>query len=261
MTRVLVVGGTGLAGRAVTSEAVDRGHDVVVASRRVPDDDAPAFVEGAQYVTADLVGGVGLEEAVDGVDVLIDTSNGSGKQAAHVFAVGSQNLLHTAARFGVRRAVLLSIAGIDGSRYPYYRAKLAQERVYAESPLETHVVRATQFHDFVTAVFERGRPFGALIAPAGTRFQPISVDDVARALLDDAELEGAPDSVRTVGGPAVESARALAEQWKAAKGSRRPILPLRLAGPLGATWRAGRNLAPEHAVDGVDYAAWLSAGA
>ncbi|MFF2051534.1 SDR family oxidoreductase [Leifsonia sp. NPDC058194] len=261
MPRVLVVGGTGLAGRAVTSTAVDRGHEVVVAARRVPDDDAPAYVEGVHYVTADLVGGAGLEEAVDGVDAIIDTSNGSGKQAARVFALGSQNLLHTAARFGVGRAVLLSVAGIDGSRYPYYRAKLAQERIYAESHLETHVVRATQFHDFVTAVFERGRPFGALIAPAGTRFQPISVDDVARALVDDAELVGAPDSLRTIGGPAVESARSLAEQWKAASGSRRPILPLRLGGPLGAAWRAGRNLAPEHAVDGADYAAWLSAGA
>lgn len=201
MTRVLVVGGTGLAGRAVTAAAVERGHEVVVASRRVPDDDAPAYVEGAAYVTADLVGGAGLEEAVEGVDVLVDTSNGSGKHAAHVFALGSQNLLHTAARFGVHRAVLLSIAGIDGSRYPYYRAKLAQERIYAESPLETHVVRATQFHDFVTAIFERGRPIGALIAPAGTRFQPISVEDVAQAVLDDAELAGAADSVRTIGGP------------------------------------------------------------
>lgn len=261
MPRVLVVGGTGLAGRAVSSAARDRGHEVVVAARSVPDDDAPGFVDGVQYVTADLVSGHGLEEAVDGADVLIDASNGTGKQAARVFALGSQNLLHTAARFGVHRAVLLSIAGIDGSRYPYYRAKLAQERVYAESPLETHIVRATQFHDFVTAVFERGRPFGTLLAPAGTRFQPIAVDDVARALVDAAELQGQPDSVRTIGGPAVESARSLAEQWKAASGSRRPIVPVRLSGPLGATWRAGRNLAPEHAVDGADYADWLSAGA
>lgn len=261
MTRVLVVGGTGLAGRAVTAAAVDRGHEVVVAARRVPDDDTPAYVEGVQYVTADLVGGGGLEEAVDGADVLIDTSNGSGKRAAQVFALGSQNLLHTAARFGVGRAVLLSIAGIDGSRYPYYRAKLAQEQVYAQSPLETHIVRATQFHDFVTQIFERGRPFGALFAPSGTHFQPISLSAVAGALLDDAELVGAPDSLRTVGGPSIESARALAEQWKAASGSRRPILPVRLTGPLGSTWRAGRNLAPDHAVEGEDYAAWLSAGA
>jgi uncharacterized protein YbjT (DUF2867 family) len=261
MSRVLVVGGTGLAGRAVTSAALQRGHDVVVAARRAPDDDAAAYVDGAQYVTADLVGGQGLEEAVDGVDVLIDTSNGAGRRAAHVFALGSQNLLHTAARFGVGRAVLLSIAGIDGSRYPYYRAKAHQERIYAESPLETHIVRATQFHDFVTAIFERGRPFGTLVAPSRTQFQPIAVEDVATALVDAAEREGEPDSLTTIGGPAVESARALAEQWKSASGSRRPILPLRLGGPLGATWRAGRNLAPEHAVEGTDYAAWLSAGA
>ncbi|WP_025157487.1 SDR family oxidoreductase [Leifsonia aquatica] len=266
MPRVLVVGGTGLAGRAVTSAAIEHGHDVIVASRRVPDDDAPAFVEGAQYVTADLIGGGGIEEAVDGVDVLIDASNGTGRQAAQLFVHGSGNLLHTAARFGVGRAVLLSIAGVDGSRYPYYRAKLAQEQVYAESPLSTHIVRATQFHDFVTSIFQRGRPFGALFAPAGTRFQPIAVEDVARALVDAAETTGAEptgsgNTVRTIGGPTVESARSLAEQWKAANGSRRPILAVRLGGGLGATWRAGRNLAPEHAVDGADYAAWLSAGA
>ncbi|UAJ81159.1 NAD(P)H-binding protein [Leifsonia sp. ZF2019] len=261
MPRVLVVGGTGLAGRAVTAAAVERGHEVVVAARRAPDDDAPAYVDGAQYVTADLVGGGGLEEAVDGVDVLIDASNGSGKQAARVFLHGSRNLLHTAARFGVGRAVQLSIAGIDGSRYPYYRAKLAQEQVYRESPLATRIVRATQFHDFVTAVFERGRPFGALLAPTGTRFQPIAVEDVADALVDAAELTAAADTERTIGGPAIESARSLAEQLKAARGSRRPIVPVRLGGGLGATWRAGHNLAPEHAVDGVDYTAWLSAAA
>jgi uncharacterized protein YbjT (DUF2867 family) len=261
MSRVLVVGGTGLAGRAVSRVAVNRGHDVVVAARRVPDDLDPAYVGGVQYVAADLVGGSGLEGAVDGADVLIDTSNGVGRRAAHVLVHGSGNLMHTAARFGVGRAVLLSIVGVDDSRYRYYRAKAAQESVYIDSPLETHIVRATQFHDFVTAVFERGRPFGALLAPAGTRFQPIAVEDVAAALVAAAELDGAGDTIATIGGPSVESARGLAEQWKAASGSRRPILPVRLGGSLGATWRSGRNLAPEHAVEGADYAAWLSAGA
>lgn len=260
MPRVLVVGGTGLAGRAVTAEAVACGHDVVVASRRVPDDDAPGYVPGAVYVTADLVSGLGLEEAVDGVDVLIDASNGGGRRAAHVFATGAMNLVQTAARFGVGRAVLLSIAGIDGSRYPYYRAKLAQERIYLDSPLQARVVRATQFHDFVTAIFERGRRFGAVTAPAGTRFQPIAVADVARVLVDEADGVREGDATITIGGPRVESARSLARQWKEASGTRRPVLPVRLGGPLGSAWRAGHNLAPEHALDGVGYAAWLGAG-
>lgn len=258
MSRVLVVGGTGLAGRAVTAEAVERGHQVVVAARRIPDDDADAYVVGAQYVTADLVTGDGLEQAVDGVDVLIDASNAGGRRASHVFAHGSRNLLHTAARFGVGHSVLLSIAGIDGARYPYYRAKLVQERTYLDAPLETRIVRATQFHDFVTSVFERGRRFGMLTAPASTRFQPIAVSDVASVLVDAAEGVGEPDAIRTIGGPRVETARALARQWKAASGTRLPIFAIRLGGPLGSAWRAGRNLAPEHAVDGVAYDAWLS---
>ncbi|WP_348787516.1 NAD(P)H-binding protein [Leifsonia sp. NPDC080035] len=259
MPRVLVVGGTGLAGRAVTADAVARGHDVVVASRRVPDDDAPGYVTGAVYVAADLVSGAGLEEAVDGADVLIDASNGAGRRAAHVFATGAMNLVQTAARFGVGRAVLLSIAGIDDARYPYYRAKLAQERIHLDSALETRIVRATQFHDFVTAIFERGRRFGTVTAPSGTRFQPIAVDDVARVLVDAAEGAGEPNGIVTIGGPRVESARSLARQWKQASGTRRPVLPVRLTGPLGSAWRAGRNLAPEHALDGLGYDAWLGA--
>lgn len=260
MSRVLVIGGTGLAGRAVTAEAVERGHQVVVAARRVPDDDSDRFVLGATYVTADIVTGDGLEEAVDGVDVLIDASNAVGKQAAHVFATGAQNLLHTAARFGVQRAVLLSVVGTDRSAYGYYRAKAAQERAYLESPLDTRVVRATQFHDFVTAIFDRGRPLGAILSPSGVRFQPIAVTDVARVLVDVAEGAGEPDSVISIGGPRVESARDLAEQRKRASGSRRYILPVRLGGALGTTWRAGRNLAPEHAVDGIGYGTWLETG-
>ncbi|QNE34465.1 SDR family oxidoreductase [Leifsonia shinshuensis] len=261
MSRVLVVGGTGLAGRAVTAEAVARGHQVVVAARRIPDDDSPAYVDGVAYVTADLVTGAGLEEAVDGVDVLIDASNAGGRRASHVFAHGSRNLLHTAARYGVGHAVLLSIAGIDGARYPYYRSKLAQERTYLDSPLEVRIVRTTQFHDFVTSVFERGRRFGTVTAPSSTRVQPIALTDVARVLVDAAEGSGEPGT-RTVGGPRVESARSLARQWKDATGTRRPILSVRLGGPLGSAWRAGRHLAPEHAVDGgTGYAAWLTESA
>lgn len=258
MARVLVVGGTGLAGRAVTAEAVGRGHDVVVAARRIPADDAAGRVNGARYVSADLVSAEGLEEAVDGREVLIDVSNATGRTAAHVFATGSLNLLHTAARFGVTHAVLLSIAGADQSAYAYYRAKCVQERTYLDSPLETRIVRATQFHDFVTAIFERGRPFGALIAPSRVRFQPIAVADVAGTLVDCAEGAGECESIRTIGGPRIETARSLAEQWKAASGSRRPIVAVPLTGPLGTTWRAGRNLAPEHAVDGVAYRTWVS---
>ncbi|WP_223690279.1 SDR family oxidoreductase [Leifsonia poae] len=258
MPRILVVGGTGLAGRAITAEAVARGHDVVVASRRVPDDDSPAFVPGADYRTVDIVIGDGLEEALEGVDVLVDASNGVGRASSHVFASGSQNLLHTAARFGVHRAVLLSIVNVDLSAYPYYRAKALQERSYQESPLETRIVRTTQFHDFVGGLLRRGSRLGFVPAPTGISFQPIAVSDVADALVDAAEGSGTADSTRTIGGPEVLTARELAEQWKSATGARRPIIGIRMPGPLGAAWRAGENLVPEGAIDGLGFADWLT---
>jgi uncharacterized protein YbjT (DUF2867 family) len=258
MPRVLVVGGTGLAGRAVAAEAVRRGHDVVVASRRVPDDDAAAYVPGVDYRAADIVTGDGLEEVLDSVDVLVDASNATGRAASHVFASGSQTLLHTAARFGVHRAVLLSIVNVDRSAYTYYRAKAAQERSYEDSALETRIVRTTQFHDAVTSIFQRGTRLGFVPAPTRISFQPIAVSDVARILIDAAEGQGAANTTRTVGGPKVETSRELAEQWKAATGARGPIVGTRISGALGSTWRAGENLAPGQAIDGLGYADWLS---
>jgi uncharacterized protein YbjT (DUF2867 family) len=234
---------------------------VVVASRRIPDDGHESFVPGAQYVSADVVSGDGLEEAVEGVDVLVDTTNASGRTASHVFASGSQNLLHTAARFGVDQAVLLSIVNVDRSAYRYYRAKTAQERSYQHSPIESRILRTTQFHDFVTSVFQRGSRFGIVPAPARIRFQPIAVSDVARLLVDAAEGAGEPDSTRTVGGPAIETSRSLAERWRSTTGTRRPIVPLRIGGPLGSTLRSGANLAPDAAIDGVRYDDWLSESA
>lgn len=260
MARVLVVGGTGLAGRAVTNEAVGRGHDVIVASRRVPDDDSEQYVLGAVYETADIVSGDGLEAVLDGVDVLVDTTNGTGRTAAHVFAHGSQNLLHTAARFGVHQAVLLSIVNVDQSGYSYYRAKAAQERVYRESPLSTRILRTTQFHDFVSSIFARGTA-GVIPAPSKTSFQPIAVTDVARLLVDAVDGQGEEDSTLTVGGPKVETTRELAEQWKAATGARGAIVPVRLGGQLGTFLRAGSNLVPDAALPGIDYATWLSSNA
>jgi len=263
MARVLVLGGTGVLGRAVTADAVERGHQVVSASRHVPDDDAPEYIPGVDYRLADVVSGDGLEEALDRVDVLVDVSNGTGRDAAHVFAFGSQTLLHTAARFGVHRAVVASIVNVDRSAYGYYRAKAAQEGVYRDSALETRIIRLTQFVEFVTSFFRRGARFGVIPAPAKISFQPIAVVDAARLMVDAAEDEdtATANSTRSFGGPRVETALELAEQWKSATGARGAIVALRLPGPLGTSWRAGQNLVPENAIDGLSYSEWLTSNA
>lgn len=258
MSRVLVVGGTGMAGRAVTAEAVGRGHEVVVAARHVPADDAPARVQGAKYHAVDLVAASGFDEALEGVDVLIDTSNGVTRAARDVLTDGSLNLMHAAARWGIERAVLLSIVNVDRSNYVYYRAKTAQERVYRDSLLETRVVRATQFHDFVTSFFTAGARMGMIPAFSGVRLQPIDVTDVARILVDTAEGVGPANTTFTVGGPEVLSVRDMAALWKRATGSRALVTRTRMPGALGVLWRDGGALVVEHAVGQITYGQWLA---
>lgn len=256
MSRMLVVGGTGLAGRLVAQEAVGRGHDVVVASRHVPEQ--TARVPGARYHPVDLVAASGFETALEGVDVLIDTTNGLSGSARDVLTDGALNLMHAAARWGIERAVLLSIVNVDRSGYAYYRAKAAQEAVYRESLLETRVLRATQFHDLVASIFAGGARSGFLPAFRGVQLQPIAVSDVARALVDSAEGVGSPNSTATIGGPEVLGMRELATLYKRAVGSRALILGLPMPGALGAFWRSGGALVPEHAVGTVTFAAWLA---
>lgn len=258
MSRVLVVGGTGLAGRAVVAEAVARGHEVVVASRRVPAVSDAARVDGARYHAVDIVKASGFDEALEGVDVLIDTTNGMSRSSREVFTAGALNLVHAAARWGIERAVVLSIVNVDRSNYVYYRAKTAQEHVYRDSLLEARIVRATQFHDLVTSFFTAGVRLGMIPAFAGVRLQPIAVADVARILVDTAEGVGPANSTFTVGGPEVLTVRDMAASFKRAVGSRALIVRMPLPGALGALWRSGGALVIEHSVGEITYPQWLS---
>ena len=65
--RVLVLGGTGVAGRLTVDELRRRGHDVRILSRKA------GAAEGG--VAGDLVTGEGLAAALSGVDTVVDTSN------------------------------------------------------------------------------------------------------------------------------------------------------------------------------------------
>lgn len=276
MASIAVVGGTGAAGRAVVREAVARGHDVRVLSRHVPDDGAR--VPGTTHHRVDLLGSddgtvaTALDTAVAAADAVVDASNGMSPGAMKVFTVGARRLAAAAHRAGVGRVVVLSIVNVDQGDYGYYRAKAEQERILSSGGVPTTVVRATQFHEFLEIFLGRdgrlGRwaRLGLLPVPRGVRFQPIALADVARALVDAAEGtppgSGVPGpgpaaTTVTIGGPEVLDARDMARAWRAAHGSRRPVVGVPLPGPLGEFFRAGHNLVPDHRYGTLTYREWL----
>lgn len=199
---LLIAGGTGTSGRVLAERAVSAGHSVRVLTRRA---DRPAQ-RGPDLVEGDLVTGSGLEDAVTGVDAVVDLSNINRpgyRTAAAFFAAGTDHLFAAEQRARVEHHVTLSIVGVDQFPSAYYRAKTDQEAAVVAASARTGVghtiARVTQFHDFAALVLQRFRIRRLVIAPP-LRSQPVHLVDVADHLLQllaDGPSGYAPD----LGGP------------------------------------------------------------
>ncbi len=85
MVQALVAGGTGTAGRQVVKEFLARGHSVRVLTRH---GGAPG--SEIAHFHGDLVTGDGLAEALDGVDVVVDTTDGKTRGTRAVLEKGGR---------------------------------------------------------------------------------------------------------------------------------------------------------------------------
>ncbi|TCM38261.1 SDR family oxidoreductase [Kribbella sp. VKM Ac-2568] len=223
MRTILVTGGTGTVGRPTVERLRRAGHEVRVLSRQ----------RGPGLLTGDLSTGAGLREAVDGVDTVVHLATSRG----HQDVAQLQRLLEVVGAAGIGHLVLISIVGIDQIPTPYYRDKVEIERLATESKIPYSILRATQFHNLVDEILSAQRFLPVLLAPA-VKTQPIAVEDVAVRLTEIAG--GAPAGrLPDIGGPEQTNLPALARAWKQAKGSRRPVVPLRLPGKAFGAYRAG----------------------
>jgi uncharacterized protein YbjT (DUF2867 family) len=221
----------------MAAQAHALGHEVTTVSRR-----ATPTTAAVPHRRADLVTGA-----------VIDATN-SVRGAKALLVTGTQRLLEAAGRARARHVVAISIVGIDEAPIAYYRAKVAQERVVAASPVPWSLVRATQFHDLV-AKFASGTA-GFAFVPRGVPLQPVAVDEVAAHLVAVATRAPArrlPDFV----GPEVRPFAEFAATWRSAMHARRLLLPLPLFGRVGSWLRAGGLCNPTATGGRVTFGEWL----
>ncbi|MEV2269328.1 SDR family oxidoreductase [Nonomuraea africana] len=210
--RIAVAGATGNIG-ALTVAALERdGHDV----RRI-----------SRSLGVDLSTGAGLEDALAGVEAVVDATNGpaAGRdETVAYFGTATRNLLAADERAGVRHHVLLSIAGmdrIDGNAH--YAGKREQERLVAAGPVPWTIVPATQFHDFAAMVTSWTEQDGvATIAPL--LVQPIAPRDVAEILAEVATGEPKGRYV-DVAGPEPQDLVDMARRTNEARGRAVKLVP------------------------------------
>jgi uncharacterized protein YbjT (DUF2867 family) len=178
--KVFIAGGRGQVGAKLADSLTARGAEVVVGSR----------ANGIDHVT-----GEGLDEALVGVDVVVNVLN-IGRfddVAADFFRTTARNLVAAGDRADVGHHVLLSIVGVgedDGPDNGYWRGKIAQERAVRTASAPATIVRATQFHSWVPTLADQHTVDGRVMVER-TLIQPVELEEVV-ALLADVALTADP---------------------------------------------------------------------
>jgi uncharacterized protein YbjT (DUF2867 family) len=209
--KIVVIGGTGLIGSKVVEHLTEHGHEAVAASPN----------SGVNTIT-----GEGLPEVLVGANVVVDVSNSpsfADDDVLAFFTTSTNNLLAAERAAGVTHHVALSVVGAD--RLPasgYLRAKVAQERLIAESGLPFSIVRATQFYEFVGRIADEATVDGTARLSTGL-MQPIAAADVSAAVARVAA--GAPvDGTVEIAGPRRIAQDELVRTALAAKGDSRTVV-------------------------------------
>lgn len=253
--KVAVAGGTGVLGKPLVAALAARGDEVRALSRSAPKE-LPA---GASHHAVDLTSGEGLAEALAGVEVVVDASNSSPRNAGPVLVDGTQRLLAAGAQAGVRHHLGVSIVGCDRVPTAYYRVKVEQERAIAAGAVPWSLLRATQFHPLLAWAFEQAAR--ARMSPRGSaRLQPVD-PAVVVARLADAAHAGPGGRLPEVAGPEVRTLSELAKAWRNSQGRRLLApLPIPMVGPIGRPLREGALCNPDAAAGGSSFEQWLANG-
>lgn len=221
---VTIYGGSGFIGRYIARRMAKEGWRVRVAVRR-PNEAIfvrPYGVVGqVEPVFCNIRDDASVRAVMQGADAVVNcvgVLNEVGRNGFDaVQAEGAARVARIAAELGVDRLVQLSAIGADpDAASAYARSKAAGEAAVRLAFPQAVILRPSvvfgtedQFFNRFAAMTRLG-PFLPVVG-AGTRFQPVYVDDVAQAAVKAVLGEAAP-GIYELGGPDVHSFRALMQK-------------------------------------------------
>ncbi len=247
--KIAVTGATGRLGTHLVEVLEQRGHEVVPIARS----------KGI-----DVVSGEGLDEALAGVDTIIDTATWptpDQKKATEFFTASARNLQRAGAEAGAGMIIVVSIIGIDKFEGGYNAAKMAQEQALLEGPVPVRIVRAAQFHEFFDEFVRWMTEDGVAYLPE-MRTQPVAARVVAETLADAAEEPEIENGrITEVAGPREERLADLAAALFASRRDSLEIRESRQSGdPDAAAYADGAVLPnPGAKLAGPSFEEWLAA--
>jgi uncharacterized protein YbjT (DUF2867 family) len=222
--KVTVIGGTGLIGSQVVARLTAAGHQAVPA---------------ALSTGLDLITGQGLDQALDGAEVVVNVANSPAfdESSLDFFRTSMTNLLAAGERAGVRHQVILSIVGVDQlPQLVYYRAKSLQEDLLRQGPA----------------------PYDTTVRLPSARVQPIASADVASAVAGVAA--GTPlRAIQNVAGPDVFPLDELGRITLAAQHDNRTVITDDKAGTFAGVTGDVLTAGPDAHLAATHYQDWIRA--
>ena len=240
--QILITGGTGSLGQQVSRLLMECGYNTTILSTR----DKPGIRYFNSIKKGNLNDPESLDRALNGIDTIIHCASNSGDYIMTDIE-GTVNLLKAAVREDIRHLIYISIAGVDKSQFPYYKAKLKAEQFIMKSVTPWSVIRATQFHDFVLnrliKVFDKGRG-SILTIPSGMRFQSIDAGEVAEKIVN--RFKSGPSfKTEITGGPMIMEFEKMTRVYLDKLGRDDKIQIMDFDNDLYRLFSSGVNLCPE----------------
>ncbi|WP_417250188.1 complex I NDUFA9 subunit family protein [Celeribacter sp.] len=226
MTKLVTIyGGAGFVGRYIARRMAKEGWRVRVAVRR-PNESLHVKPYGAvgqvEPIFCNIRDDVSVRAAMQGADAVVNcvgvlTQRGRNSFAA-VQAEGAERVARIASEEGIGRLVHISAIGADAqAASEYARTKaLGEEGVLKAFPKAVILRPSVMFgseDDFFNrfANMAAKTPFVLPIVGGETKFQPVYVDDVARAAVK-GTLEDIEPGIYELGGPDVATLRELMQE-------------------------------------------------
>ena len=237
--RVVVLGATGVIGRALLPRLAEE-HQVVAVSRsrREPED-------GVEWAQADAVSGAGLDDALEGTDVAYHLVHSLGsRDYERQDRAAAGNVTRAAAAAGVKQIVYLGgLGGDDRDASAHLRSRRETGERLAADGVPVTTLRAAIVIGKDSAAFETilglVKRLPVMITPSwvSTPTQPIALDDVARYLAGVCGNEAAYGEGYDTGGPEVMTYRQMIERIAALLGRKPAIVEVPVLTPyLSSLW-------------------------
>ena len=244
MARVFVTGGSGFVGSHVVPALIQAGHSVVALVRTA--NAATALRQRVGVSEAGLTTRIGdvtdpstLTSGLEGCQAVVhlvalarDWNNG--KDLERVNTGGTVNLVAAATAAGVTRFIQLGALGVEERADLHYaNSKARAERAVRESSLDWTILKPSLiwgerdgFFNIVAALVKIPAPVVPVPGNGKSRFQPVWIGDVARAIV---QVLGDPSTVRRsyeLGGPRYWTYSEITQEVARALGKRRAVVPM-----------------------------------